>query len=406
MLGLVENGYLPQDTASKLGQAVTKRELLHGDCEALASLVNWTEVNAYLGSQILDVSGHNPFVRVVREGKDLPLSAFWVQPPPYLSASSQPQLNERALHDVLRNGASVAINQMHRSFERVAQFAKTLMQDLGSPVQVNGYASFRPTNAFRTHWDGHDVIAVQVYGAKRWKVYRPTEAFPMLAQPGSKTPFDEAQAELVWDGTLQAGEFLYVPRGWWHAVKTEDTYSMHLTVGLRPVAGINFLHWLVDQMMDDATLRQDLPLTQLTDHAPGILQDLQQRISRRLTPDALDAFAHAVMAHGQPKSRPSLPFISAQEFDPACDYELTWRNHKALQVVPDEKQLRLTDGAYIWRFNAAIRQPLETLLSCQSVWMRRVAPVGSKVETLCQTLVSEGLMEVTGTKAIAMAAAE
>ena len=356
MLGLVERSYLSESVSDALGTAIQEQKFMHGQCEALRSLVSWGEINSYLGSQILDPFGTNPSIRVVREGKDLPLSNYWVASPPYLSASSQPELNERALHDALRNGASVAINHMHRSFERVSEFAATLVDEIKSPVQVNGYASFRPTNAFNTHWDGHDVIAVQVEGAKRWKVYRPTHEFPLTNQPGNRVEFDKASAKLVWDGVLKAGEFIYVPRGWWHAVKTEETYSLHLTVGLRPVTGSNFLHWLVDQMLDDVSLRKDLPLLCLDEAGPNIVKSLRNQITTRLTERALENFAQSVLAYGSPKSRPSLPFISTKEFDNAEDYRLVWRKRNALKLTSDGDPVRLTDGSYFWTFSATVIQ--------------------------------------------------
>ncbi|WSC07830.1 cupin domain-containing protein [Streptomyces scopuliridis] len=51
---------------------------------------------------------------------------------------------------------------------------------LRTGVQTNLYASLTAREGFGVHWDDHDVIVIQIDGAKRWKLYGPTRTAPQV----------------------------------------------------------------------------------------------------------------------------------------------------------------------------------------------------------------------------------
>ena len=81
------------------------------------------------------------------------------------------------------------------------------------------------------HYDTHDVFSLQVAGEKRWLVYEPAWELPLKHQRYKAETMGEP-GEPVLDVTLQAGDTLYLPRGWLHEAKTSETDSLHLTVGV------------------------------------------------------------------------------------------------------------------------------------------------------------------------------
>ncbi|MFE9468624.1 JmjC domain-containing protein [Streptomyces virginiae] len=108
------------------------------------------------------------------------------------------------------------------------------------------HASWHPTEAFGIHWDDHDTVVFQLEGAKRWNLYGATRADPLrLDVEAPEKPGGPPLAEVI----LQAGDMLYVPRGWWHAVAATQGRSLHLTCGLTPVTGHHLLVWLAGQLL-------------------------------------------------------------------------------------------------------------------------------------------------------------
>ena len=47
---------------------------------------------------------------------------------------------------------------------------------------------------------------------------------------------------------LEAGDLLYIPRGWWHVAMPLDEPTLHLTVGVNNLTGADFLRWFADRL--------------------------------------------------------------------------------------------------------------------------------------------------------------
>lgn len=59
--------------------------------------------------------------------------------------------------------------------------------------------------------------------------------------------------------TLEEGDWLYIPSGWWHVAKTQKE-SMHISIGLMPLAAIDLLSPLSDFLAQSTFWRTRLPL--------------------------------------------------------------------------------------------------------------------------------------------------
>jgi len=120
------------------------------------------------------------------------------------------------------------------------------MRWFGLPCQVNVYmTSSRPAlqddllTAVPLHTDNHATLIFQTKGSKRWQIYRPQLLRPTLELHGyghgkslaSRLDADSFGEPLL-DIVLNAGDVLFVPRGFPHRTwKTEDI-SVSLTLGL------------------------------------------------------------------------------------------------------------------------------------------------------------------------------
>jgi Cupin superfamily protein len=146
-------------------------------------------------------------------------------------------------------------------------------------VQANAYLTPAAAQGFAVHHDTHDVFVLQVAGGKRWRLYEPRLELPLKDQRWSPDlgdvgpPTDEF--------TLEAGDTLYVPRGWPHEAETSDEEALHLTIGLHPPTRMDALRAALDSCADDVEFRRNLG-------ADGELPDhLVERLAGRLRPDEI-----------------------------------------------------------------------------------------------------------------------
>ncbi len=131
---------------------------------------------------------------------------------------------------------------------------------------------------FGVHWDTHDVMVIQLIGSKRWKVFKPTLPLPVYEQ-SSKHRQSECPSIPVFDGILEAGDLLYLPRGWWHVV-TPFGETLHATIGMYAPTILHYLAWLGDCVFQNhIELRQTLRLGAA---APDSLRQAAEKISELL----------------------------------------------------------------------------------------------------------------------------
>ena len=121
---------------------------------------------------------------------------------------------------------------------------------------MNAYLSFAKGGAFKPHWDTHDVLAVQVHGSKRWRIWKavvphPVEMANDMQINASAAPDQEIE--------LAPGDVLFIPRGEPHAATVSAGRSVHLTIGLESQTGIDFLNYICKEAAKDPILRMDLP---------------------------------------------------------------------------------------------------------------------------------------------------
>ena len=137
---------------------------------------------------------------------------------------------ERVLAE-FEDGATIVLQGLHLNWQPLAEFCRSLEGELGHPAQTNAYFTPRSAQGLPVHHDTHDVFSLQVAGEKRWLVYEPAWELPLKHQRYKAETMGEP-GDPVLDVTLQAGDTLYLPRGWLHEATTSETDSLHLTVGV------------------------------------------------------------------------------------------------------------------------------------------------------------------------------
>ncbi|MGU7769110.1 JmjC domain-containing protein [Burkholderia sp. MR1-5-21] len=168
------------------------------------------------------------------------------------------RLIKSAVYDFLRRGATLIAAKINNE-PKVHAFSKRIADYTGRRVVTSAYAAFGTKDSYRSHWDTRDVFAIQLLGRKRWILHKPSLELPLYTQQsrdyGHLYP---CPSEPYLDVVLEAGDILYVPRGWWHNPLPIGEGSFHLAVGTFPAFAIDYLAWALDQMPDFLPARTSL----------------------------------------------------------------------------------------------------------------------------------------------------
>jgi ribosomal protein L16 Arg81 hydroxylase len=219
-----------------------------------------------------------PAFRLVRDGAQLPLGGYTEDIPWRPGAFSGTAVVDRVADEFAR-GATIVLQGLHIHWHPAALYCRGLEHRLACPVQANAYFTPARAQGFAVHHDTHDVFVLQVTGRKHWRVYEPVVELPLASQKWS--PELGSPRGPVVDVVLDAGDTLYVPRGWPHDASTSDSESLHLTIGLHPPTRLEALRAALDSCADDVEFRRSVP-------PDGRLPaDLVERLAARLAPEAV-----------------------------------------------------------------------------------------------------------------------
>jgi ribosomal protein L16 Arg81 hydroxylase len=242
-------------------------------------LLQWSELNQILEQHRLQP----PRFRLFQDGKP-------VEPSRYLSLraeGSPASLKSADLMNCLYAGATLVLDQVDELAPRVRELAADFEDVLRIYTTVNLYAGWRTQKGLDLHWDSQDTIILQLDGRKHWKVYRPTRLHPLKKDVDKPS---EPKEDPVWDGILENGAMIYMPRGWWHVAYPVDEPSLHLTVTIAPAHGSQLLKWFVHQLKQHPEVRMDVPHLASSEEQQRYLARLRSLLVESWGDDLLDRF--------------------------------------------------------------------------------------------------------------------
>lgn len=295
-----------------------------------------------------------PFLRMAKAGQLLARDCYLDAGG--FGAEMPDQVDSARVLAQLAAGATLVLQGLHRLWPPLIDFVREAVDDLGHPVQANAYITPPDNQGFDPHYDVHDVFVLQVSGDKRWIVHEPVHTDPLPSQPwtdhratiaarGAQTP--------VIDTVLTAGDVLYLPRGWVHSARSGDTTSIHLTIGVAAMTGLDVMRAVVDALADDAEFRKSLPMGIDVAHA-GETAAIASKVMAALTETVRDRGAElsdrvaARMArrHSE-RTRPvAVPPLATLDAAAAADtMRVRWRRGlvATLESADGRVRLRLPD---------------------------------------------------------------
>lgn len=189
-------------------------------------------------------------VDVTDSTRDIPRDAY---------ISSEGYVDRGVVAHQHRQGATIIVQQLHAWDPVLASYCRALESVFSCHIQTNIYVTPPNSQGFRTHYDNHDVLVLQIAGEKRWRLYESPIDTPFRGEPfesGIHKP-GPVKHEFV----LKAGDMAYIPRGIMHdADSTGKVTSLHVTTGLIVRTWADLMLEAVSEVaLSDPAFRKALP---------------------------------------------------------------------------------------------------------------------------------------------------
>lgn len=262
------------------------------------SLLAWTALNDAL--ERLRVSGDR--VRMVRDGCRVPPEVYLAQG----ERGGGSPLQSHGVQRMLAQGATLVVDAIDELIPAIRELAESFEHVFRQRVGVNAYLGFGRQHGFHLHWDHHDTLILQVAGRKHWRVLEPTRRHPLRNDLAAAAP-PAADVAPVWEGLLEAGSVLYMPRGWWHVATPIDEPSLHLTLGLCHPTGADFVEWAAARIRAREEARRDLPHLASPEHQHAYVTSLADELRTIVASRTLDEYMTWSESHQPLRPRFSLP---------------------------------------------------------------------------------------------------
>lgn len=224
----------------------------------------------------------------------------------------------------LSAGASILANDVLTLHSPITHAGVALGEALAAEVGASVFCSFKGGRAVATHYDVHEVFAVQTEGEKVWNLYEGRVIDPVGYPPGlTQTDFNRDCGRLVSTITMKPGDVLYMPRGFYHDTVTPDQPSLHVSFTVMPLTGRSLLALLDGPALQDAAFRAWLPAADAEGGA--LLQARLAELATRLAGIVASPAFRDEVALLQRRLMPRAPDFSLPVRKPATVYRVTGR---------------------------------------------------------------------------------
>jgi ribosomal protein L16 Arg81 hydroxylase len=295
-----------------------------------------------------------PFIRMATNG-DLLARDCYLGPAGF-GAEMPDQVDSAKVLAQFATGATIVLQGLHRLWPPLIDFVGRMVEDLGHPTQANAYITPPTSRGFDPHYDVHDVFVLQVQGEKRWIVHEPVHEDPLPSQPWTDhraAIIERVADDAVLDCVLSPGDALYLPRGWIHSAEALDTTSIHVTIGVAPLTGLDVVQAIVESLATLGEFRRSLPIgIDPADHgsmaaaATKVMAEVAETVRHRATEISDGSAARLSKRHAQ-RTRPAAvrPLAALAAADHADTASVAWRRGLVAHVdhYSDRVVLRLPD---------------------------------------------------------------
>lgn len=366
---------LTGDAQTFLTKVWASRVHLHrADPDDLIGLLSLEDADHLLTSSAI----RTPSIRLAKDGAVLPESSY-TRGATVTGRQLTGLVDARKALALFDDGATVVFQGLHRYWPPLTELVAELELELGHPCQVNAYLTPPGAQGFAVHSDSHDVFVFQTAGSKQWEVHGEDGPEEVLLEPGLS---------------------MYLPTGTPHAARTQESVSLHVTLG------VNQLTWrgLVERTL--AKVVADVP----SEHLPaGYLDDpallsgpLAERLEalaeevRRIDADAaVETEIRRFLTTRPPRLSGGLTDVLALRAGIDDDTRLRRRPGHPCVLLDADDQVVVLLGDRTLTVPGWIRPALEEIRARSSFAVGDLADhldVRSR-QVLCRRLLREGLLE-------------
>lgn len=343
---------------------------LPGRSGRFTSLLPWDALGAILEQHRLGP----PRLRLSRNGKSLEAGLYM-----RTGLGGVPRLDSGKLMTCLAQGASMVIDYFDELAPPVNEVCAAVQDALHAGNYANLYAGWRDQNGFDLHWDPQDSIVLQVSGRKKWRIYSPTRSHPL--QDDIEVPPRPTGAPF-WEGILEDGDVIHIPRGWWHIAHPLNQASLHLTITAVPPHGVKLLGWIVGKLRRNAEIRMNVPHPRDKAACEAYIESLRAQIIAALDSEVLPKFWNEWEAdiRARPRIRlPWGPYDQNSSLNAATQIRLMASNRLSFEIEDSGRIAKFRSSGTLWACPASLLPALAMLSNSKDVSFR----------TLCEKLQSK-----------------
>lgn len=242
-------------TPAAFREAYEGRKPLHIPAEPGApkrTILDWAGFNRLLNQSAI---WNAATLKLVANAEPIPAEQYCVTVQTQAGPVVRP--SPAKVQTLLSMGASVIAGDVQTLTPEFEILSAVLGRAWAALVGANIYCSFGGVQAFGTHFDLHDVFAIQTEGEKTWRLYQNRADSPVALpdEPDPRAWFARKRGPLMQEVRMRPGDVLYLPRGWYHDALATEGASLHVTFSVTPLYGRVLFSLLESAALQDPAFR-------------------------------------------------------------------------------------------------------------------------------------------------------
>jgi ribosomal protein L16 Arg81 hydroxylase len=174
-----------------------------------------------------------------------------------LFAGERPTLAQQA-RALYAEGYTLVLRQPDHHHAGLAEVARTFSAELHGRINLHIYCTPPGHHGFTWHCDPEEVFIFQTVGRKDYFLRENTISPAPLLEKLPSGALAARETTPVTECQLAAGDWLYIPGGYWHRAQAPEE-ALSLSIGLMPPTLLDVLDYARAALADSPTWRRRLP---------------------------------------------------------------------------------------------------------------------------------------------------
>lgn len=209
-----------------------------GGAKEFTNLLTWKTIEDIL-------SAKKSVLRIVQDGKVI---------------KDYVDLNITEAKEHYQQGHTLLLRFAEKSSKALKEVADDFQKSFHSPCDIQLYCTPEGHNAFGWHYDVEEVFIIQAKGSKTYSI-RPNTVHPnpLVKSIPKNLGYENEKTPIEIKVTLEEGDWLYIPSGWWHIARTQKE-SMHISIGIMPSSAVDIAEYLPRYLAQNTFWRTRMPV--------------------------------------------------------------------------------------------------------------------------------------------------